>query len=135
MNIRRCKNTISENTTNPKLSRPRRENPIRFINISRLNLRSDFMGKKAKPVDLLMIVGGLSAGYNYVGGGGQGLDAIRDKDPKLWMSEVREKFQPSRFITDFIPVNAPWIVGAIGQKILKRKNPGMTIGGYRIKLF
>lgn len=91
------------------------------------------MSKRAKPVGILTTVGAISTGEYYAVGGSSGISAIKAHDFHEYTEAVRSKIGST--FANHVKVNAPLVAGIAMNALLKRRNPGITVGGWRIKLF
>lgn len=81
----------------------------------------------------LRTLGGANLGYNYLIGGKNGFNAIKNGNFSDYMFRVETKLQSPA--GEHFKNALPLLVGIGGKKLFGRHNPGITFGKYRIKLF
>lgn len=89
---------------------------------------------KTHVVHGLTIAGAAISGYDYLLGGGAGVNALKSGNFTEYSRNIRATITENS-ISQHVMNNIPLIVGLAGQGVLGRKNPGVKLGKWSFKLF
>lgn len=91
------------------------------------------MARVKQSYGLMRLAGAGIIGYNYVVGGGAGLNNLKSGDVAGWSQDVLATMRAP--VGHQIVTFAPYLFGVIGNKAFGRDNPGVKIGSTKFKIF